>query len=370
MAFKKPQVTEVKTDIQSLSIYLRSTKKWGKTTLFRDVVLEKFGDATRGLLVGVGAEVGYSILDNLNATQIESWKDAEELKDWLIKEKGKEHNIEMVAFDVVGELMPMGEEQICKLSQRETGKICKQFNSAFGGYGEPRKRLLKLFKEYFSDLKKAGIQPFAISHTKVKTIKEKGDDTEGYNTLTSDLSNDCEGIFGDIFDCVLTGCIDRNVDENGKVTEEIRKLYFRGNGYVDAGCRFTDGAVPEYIVFDKPNMAKDFINTLEEGLKKSRTNKVSDSEFKELQQKEVKELQNMAKNMQEEEKETKQDKVEENQEVDELSIKKEKLAKITANFKSMDVVKLKEIMAKYSITNFANPDIVPMEALDEILTLL
>ena len=97
------------------------------------------------------------------------------------------------------------------------------------GDGEPRKRLLKLLKEYFSELKKAGIMPFAISHTKVKSIKEKGDDTEGYNTLTSDLSNDCEGIFGDIFDCVLTGCIDREV-KDGKVTAEVRKLYFRGNG--------------------------------------------------------------------------------------------------------------------------------------------
>ena len=41
MAFKKPQVTKVKTDIQSLSIYLRSVKKFGKTTLFRDIILEK-----------------------------------------------------------------------------------------------------------------------------------------------------------------------------------------------------------------------------------------------------------------------------------------------------------------------------------------
>lgn len=133
MAFKKPQVTQVKTDIQSLSIYLRSVKKFGKTTLFRDLVLEKFGDPTRGLLVGVGAEVGYSILDNLNATQIEDWDDAVELKDWLIEEKGKEHNVEMVAYDVVGELMPMAEDEIIRLSIKETGKPCKSFNSAFGG---------------------------------------------------------------------------------------------------------------------------------------------------------------------------------------------------------------------------------------------
>lgn len=229
MAFKKPQITEVKTDIQSLSIYLRSVKKFGKSTLFRDLVLEKFGDPTKGLLVGCGAEMGYSILDNLNATQVEDWNDMEDLKDWLIEEKGKEHDIKMVAFDVVGELIPMAEEKIIRMSTKETGKLCKSFNSAFGGFGEPRKRLLKLLKEYFSELKKAGIMPFAISHTKVKSIKEKGDDTEGYNTLTSDLSNDCEGIFGDIFDCVLTGCIDREV-KDGKVTAEVRKLYFRGNG--------------------------------------------------------------------------------------------------------------------------------------------
>lgn len=104
-----------------------------KTTLFRDLVLEKFGDPTKGLLVGCGAEMGYSILDNLNATQVEDWNDMEDLKDWLIEEKGKEHDIKMVAFDVVGELIPMAEEKIIRMSTKETGKLCKSFNSAFGG---------------------------------------------------------------------------------------------------------------------------------------------------------------------------------------------------------------------------------------------
>lgn len=133
MAFKKPQITKVKTDIQSLSIYLRSVKKFGKSTLFRDIILEKYGDASRGLLVGIGAEVGYGILDNLNATQVEEWEDLEDLKEWLIEEKGKEHNIEMVAFDVIDELIPMAEDEIIAMSRRETGKPCKSFNSAFGG---------------------------------------------------------------------------------------------------------------------------------------------------------------------------------------------------------------------------------------------
>lgn len=353
MAFKKPQVTKVKTDIQSLSIYLRSVKKFGKTTLFRDIVLEKFGDPEKGLLVGLGAEVGYSILDNLNATQIECWEDLEDLKEWLIEEKGKEHDIRMVGFDVVDELMPMAEDEIIRLSRKETGKPCKSFNSAFGGYGEPRKRLMKLTKEFFTDLKKAGIQPFAISHTKIKSIKEKGDDTEGYNVLTSNLTNDYESIFGDIFDCVLTGYIDRSV-ENGKITGETRKLYLRGNGFIDAGCRFSNDAVPEYIVFDKANMAKDFIDVLETGLKKSRTIKISDEDFK----KEQKIERNNLKDMKAEPKE------------ESLESKQNKLDKIKASLASLDMIKVQEIMTKYKLSSFADAAIIPSDALNELIDLI
>ena len=87
-----------------------------------------------------------------------------------------------------------------------------------------------------------------IGHTKVKNIKEKGDETEGYNILTSTLSNDNESLFADVFDCVLTGTIEKTVDAK-KITGEERRLYMRGNGFVDAGCRFAPDAVPEYIIF-------------------------------------------------------------------------------------------------------------------------
>src|SRR5574344_1602232 len=109
---KKPQINVIKPDIKNLSIYLRSTKKFGKTTLFRDTIIAKYGDPSRGLLVGCGNEYGYKLLDNLNSTQVSSWKDLVELKQWLIKEKGKEHNIEIVAFDTA--------DEICLLADGET----------------------------------------------------------------------------------------------------------------------------------------------------------------------------------------------------------------------------------------------------------
>jgi hypothetical protein len=44
---------------------------------------------------------------------------------------------------------------------------------------------------------------------------------------------------------------------------------------IDAGGRFAFGAVPEYIIFDKPNMAKEFIETIETGMKLSKSIKTS-----------------------------------------------------------------------------------------------
>ena len=352
MGFKKPSVSKVVTDIQSLTIYLRSVKKWGKSTLARDIILEKYGDPSYGVLIGLGAEVGYSILDNLNCTQCETWKDLKDFKRWLINEKGKEHNIKIAVFDVVDELIPMAEAEVIRMSNAE-GKPATTFNGAFGGFGEPRKRLQKLIKDYFVDLRKAGFGIIAISHTKVKTIKEKGDETEGYNILTSNLSNDNEALFGDIFDCVLTGTIEKTIDSK-KVTGEERRLYLRGNGYVDAGCRFAPDSVPEYIVYEG-NFAKTFIDTLEEGLRKSKTNPVSRTDFKKEQVKEVKELEEIV-----------PEPVEEEFEISKVEV----VEKLKASMGKIDMKELQAIMSAHGVLTFANPESLSTEFCIEVLKLI
>lgn len=359
MAFKKPTINKVKTDIQSALIYIRATKKFGKTTLFRDIVLEKFGDPAKGLLVGIGYEQGYTLLDNLNITQIESWKDAQELKEWLIKTKGKEHDIEIIGFDVVGELIPMVQKEVMRLSKKETGKPCKTFNSAYGGYAAPRNKLKEIIKQFYTDLKKAGFGIVAIEHTKVKNIKEKGEDGDGYNLLTSTLANDYEAIFGDVFDFVLTGYVDKNITD-GKVVGSERRLYFRGDGFVDAGGRFKDGTVPEYIVFDKSNMAKDFIEIIEEGMRQSMSKPVSKDKFKKMQEEEMKERKEQSKEFIEESSENKVD-VEKN---------KKLIEKIQANLNDIDTAKVKEIMTKHKITSLKDAESIETAALEEIIALI
>ena len=280
MAFQKPQINTIKPDIKNLSIYLRSTKKFGKTTLFRDAILAKYGDPSRGLLVGCGNEIGYKILDNLNTTQVTTYKDLIELRDWLINEKGKEHNIEIVAFDTGDELALIADKETIRLSNIENpNKKIKSIKAAFGGYTAGEKYSANdIIKPYMTSLQNAGFGVWVIAHTKFKTIKEKGGlEEDGYMQLTSHMGADYEAAFGDIFDVTLTGVIDREVEEKGEgdkkkryATDTVRKLYFRETPLIDAGGRFAYGAVPEYMIFDKEDMGAEFIRVIEEGMEKSK----------------------------------------------------------------------------------------------------
>ena len=286
MAFQKPQINKISTDIKDLTFYIRTIKKFGKSTLFRDTILAKYGDPEKGLLVSIGREIGDKLLDNLNKTHANTYKDFLELKDWLIKTKGKEHDIQIIAFDTVDELVPIFEKEVVRLDNIENpNKKAKSIKGAFGGYTAGEQMAAAMIKDYIGELTDVGFGVWAIAHTKFKNIKQKGDLTEGYMNLSSTLANNYEAAFGDIFDVTLTGMIDRSLEEevkevNGKekttryATDSIRKLYFRGTSLIDAGGRFADGAVPEFLIFDKPNMGEIFIQTVEKGMELSKTTSV------------------------------------------------------------------------------------------------
>jgi hypothetical protein len=226
-------------------------------------------------------ERGDTMLDNVNTTHIDTYKDLIDLQKWLIDAKGTEHNIEIVAFDTADEIVPLFDKETIRQHNLENPqKPVKSIKAAMGGYTAGEQYSATLMKNYFDKIKSSGIQVWAVAHSKYKNIKDKSNvDNEGYMQLTSNLSAAYEAALGDIFDIVLTGVIDRNIETVGEgtdakryATDAIRKLYFRGTPEIDAGGRFADGSVPEYLVFDKPNMAADFIRIVEEGMEKSKTN--------------------------------------------------------------------------------------------------
>lgn len=282
MAFKKPSVTKIEADISKISIYLRSTKKFGKTTLFRDVILKKYGDPGAGLLIGCGSEIGYKMLDGLNATQVTTYEELVELKDWLISTKGTEHNIKIIAFDTADELALMAQKKTIKISNKENpAKPVRSIKAALGGFMAGEMYAANdLVKPLISELEQAGFGVWVIAHTAMKTIKDKGAlEEDGYQQLTSNLDKYMESALGDCLDVVLTGVIDRETEEKvvgdkkkNYVTDTVRKLYFRGTTSIDAGGRFANGTVPDYIIFDKPDMSSEFISVVEDGMKNSRIN--------------------------------------------------------------------------------------------------
>lgn len=291
-----PVINKISTDIKDLTIYLRSIKKFGKSTLFRDTIIAKYGNPQNGLLAQCGKEKGVKLLDNVNSTRIRNYEDVLELKEYLVNKrffkrdtKGKvikgeytpaDHNIKIVCFDTVDELVPFFEAETIRISNLENpNKKIKTINAAMGGYQEGQKYAANMIKDYLEEIIDAGIGVWSIAHTKFKTIKEKGGlEEDGYQQLTSNLVSAYEAAFGDIFDVTLTGVIDRNVEVRGEgdkvkryATDEVRKLYFRGTSLIDAGGRFADNAVPEYMVFDKGNMGEEFVKIIEEGMEKSKT---------------------------------------------------------------------------------------------------
>lgn len=306
MAFKKPTVKNTITDISQAMIYLRSTKKFGKSTLFRDLIVEKYNDPKCGLLIGIGNELGYSLLDNLNSTQIENWNDIKDLVKWLKSDDEDSKKIKMIALDTIDELIPIAEREICRQWENKKKEKCESINEAFGGFGKGQTKAVELIKDLISTLRKLNIGVFAIAHTKLRTVIDKGSEgTEGYQVLTSKLESRYESVFGDIFDFVFTGNIDRQIKDGVAISDE-RRLYFRGNTRVDAGGRFAAGSVPEYMVFENKNNAVEFIKIVEEGMKKSSTIERTDEEYEQYKKEVMQEkIDESKKNLLEEEEKNK-----------------------------------------------------------------
>lgn len=401
MAFKKPQINKVKSTMESLQIYLRAERKFGKTTLFRDIILEKFGSPEYGVLIKIGNEDGTSLLDEINETNVETFPEFVELINWVITEKNKEHKIKMVCVDVVDELIPLVEDYVVKLSRKETGKPCKTILEAYGGFYRGKQKAAEILKKVFRNLKNNGIGVIAIAHTKTKKITPKGClEDGGFDVFTSTLENVYEAVFADIFDVVLTGYIEREIVD-GKMQSSARYLCFRGDGFIEAGGRFAFGTVPDKIPFNKANMAKDVIEVIETGMKESRRKKISEEQFIKEQQEERKRLAQLSTRLEEtqpvnnEPEEESQEKVEEvdelNQQLeneegstelfdmgleeeDEVDVKKNKqlLKEIQSKFKACtkdQKEKIKELLKENDANKF-NVEVLPTRIFEETLKIL
>ena len=183
---------KVKCDIGSYIHYLRGVKKSGKTTLFRDLLLEEYGSTDYGCHISIGGETGSDALDELITVSAEDWTKLMEIKDDLIENRA-EREFKLICLDTVDELVKISINEVLRLHKKAKGTSAESINSALGGYGAGRKKVEELIDQLLADLRHAGYGIFLIGHTKLKDVKEKKGDE--YQQLTSNLSSDFDGIF-------------------------------------------------------------------------------------------------------------------------------------------------------------------------------
>ncbi|WP_025909314.1 AAA family ATPase [Priestia flexa] len=362
MGKKLWKTNEVKVDIASYMHYIRGVKKVGKTTLFNDLV-DKIsgGDMSQGLLISLGDEDGYKALNGLMVATAKNWAELNEIINELVNNK-KDNDFKFIGLDTVDELFNIGVEEVLRLHKKKYNEKCETLNSAFGGYGAGRDKLKDIVRDQVARLKGAGYGIFAIGHTKLRNVKEKGK-SEEYQQLTTSLNFDYDSVIADKADIVATISIDKdivdvqNINVGGK-TKQIgsiggvtRWIHFRDDNFnVDCGARFGD-IIPKVEL-----SAENYIEAIEDAIKNSAKGK-SKEDIEKMKAKEIAEREEKAEKLAEESSKINPEK---NEELTEL---------IKNKFTSASQVvklKVKEIMDKHNIASFKDTSDTPTEALQEI----
>lgn len=346
------KVNKVKCDIGSYIHYWRGIPKVGKTRLFYDLILEQYHDLSKGLLISIGNEMGVQALDGLYYVRAKEWSDIEDIVDELVENKS-ENNFELIGLDTTDELIKLAQKEVIRLHKKKKGTAA-DFNACFGGYGEPRRILTELIDNILSKLHDGGYGIIIIGHTKIRDVKEKNGDE--YQKLTSNLSADYDNIFMSKADIAMIINVEKDIDENKRVTSSTRYMWFRNDGFIDAGGRFD--TFPEKVEYG----AKNYIKAVEEGIKGAIKDNISSSEIKKRAEKEKieknKEAEKYSKDLKENA--TNEDRNDELREI------------IKTRFPdASDKIKasVKEIMADYGFKKFSEESI-PTVALEKIVALL
>lgn len=272
------KTNEVKVDLASYRHYWRGQKKVGKTTLFYQLMIKLYGDPSYGLELSIGNERGYKAIDGMVYDEAPDWSTLMEIADDLIENKG-DNNFKFIAFDTVDELVEIAKKEVIRLDFRKTGEK-HEFNACFGGYGQPRQQVQILIDNLMTRLEDAGYGIVWIGHVKYKDVKEKNGDS--YQLLTSNLSNDFDGIFANKADIVMMIDTEKDI-ENNIVQDTQRYMWFRGDGFVDAGGRFSN--IEQKVEFSVDNYIKTVSDAIRAEIK---THKADDKYIEEKKKQEEK----------------------------------------------------------------------------------
>lgn len=361
MGFK---INKVKADLCSYPPYIfLAERKFGKTTFWRDLVREAWGDDTKGLLISFGNEEGYHALDGIQVEVAQKWDapydEDTDLRGFVqivddIVENNDEYGIKGVCFDTLDTMVDVCTEEVLKQHKREKGTVCKSLNDAFGGFARGVDRLIALMREQENRLRMAGIAVFYLCHTK---NKEKTDLKTGekYEQITNNLQGNIYTKIADAAQMVMVGMMDREI-VNGKIVDEDRVVYLRGTSEVDAGSRFSD--LPEKIHLSP----REFLDAFEQGVKGSMSGSADLSKMRKEEEKAAKKKAAIAKKKEEEAKAEAASEDKREEYIDTI-------AKMLPGADKEQKDALKKMIIAAGCSNIKDPE-MPIGTLEEIINLL
>jgi len=275
----KPNVTKVL--LESYIHTILGVRKTGKTTLFYELLLEKYNDLGKGLLIPL--ERGYNALDGLMTTDdlkvINTWSDFNYIVDLLVAEK-QDLDYKIVCIDTIDMMVELAEKEAIRFYNMkvEPSKRARTINEAGGGYGRGKAYAKIIIRDALNKISKAGYGIFLIGHSKDKTVKEK-DGTE-YNFLSCNLTSDYTDILLDASDIITFLTVEKEIEDN-RITQQKVYMNFRSDS-IDCGGRFKH--LPGKIEYS----ARNYIETFEEAVRYQLRNRMkhSESDIKELSENE------------------------------------------------------------------------------------
>jgi len=281
------KLNKIQIAFENYRYYLRGQKKSGKTTLFRDIILEYYKNPANGLLISFGNELGYKSLDNLYAVEAPDWGAFIEIVDDLVENKDK-NDFKIICFDTVDELVSIATERVLKIHYQRKGEKCDTLNSALGGFSAGHIKVQEIINDQMKRIESAGYGLMFLGHCKIRQIKEKGSANEdGYSQLTSNLDARFDSIFTDKADIVASIFSEKSIEDK-KLLNTQRYIYFRSDNFVEAGSRFAN--MPERVEYG----AKEFIDAVEQGVKSSFSTPVSKENLEKMKKEELENKKNKA----------------------------------------------------------------------------
>lgn len=281
------QKHEVKVALESYTHLIIGTKKIGKSSLIADIAKEIYGGLNNLLVVSIGDEDGYSALDGLIYENPMNWKEFVGIVDDLVK-NADENPFKIISIDTIDELVTFAEKEAVRLSNIENPtKQVQSVNAAFGGYGHGRQKVIDLIEEQIMRLRRTKYGVFLVGHNKIKSIKQKLDG-DNYNVISSNLTEDYFNAFAYKAD-IICNIVSEKVVKNGALDATERYMYFRDDGFVEAGSRFS--TMPIHV----PYGARNYYDAVISGIKASLNTSVSDKEFEKKRQQALKQKESDAK---------------------------------------------------------------------------